>query len=155
MTKPEGFSVGQVVFVVYHTYSRVNPLRYSELKVEKVGRTWVTLDGGDRFGLHDDGRHYLDGGQYSSPGRVYRSREEYEAEKKRDDERTRLYELVSDRSSRAAFTPEQISRALAALTSEGLLPEYHEILGRLCREFGVPGSPDLGGAIAWIKERRR
>lgn len=31
-------------------------------------------------------------------------------------------------------------------------PTYHEMLDYLCRELGVPGSPDFNGAVQWVKQ---
>lgn len=30
-------------------------------------------------------------------------------------------------------------------------PTYHEMLDYLCRELGVPGSPDFHSAVQWVK----
>ena len=48
-----------------------------EVTVEKVGRKWATISNHQRIGVDD---LVADGGQYSSPGRCYLSRVEYEAE---------------------------------------------------------------------------
>lgn len=34
-----------------------------------------------------------------------------------------------------------------------VLPDYHEILELLCKEFEIPGSPDLWSAIEHIKKK--
>jgi len=34
-----------------------------------------------------------------------------------------------------------------------MLPTYHEILDRLCKEFAIPGSPSLSEAIDAIREQ--
>jgi hypothetical protein len=31
-------------------------------------------------------------------------------------------------------------------------PTYHEMLDYLCRELGVPGSPDFHSAVQWVKQ---
>ena len=50
-----------------------------EVTVEKIGRRWVTLAG--NCGRIDKGTLFLDGGQYTSPGRCWLSREAYEESK--------------------------------------------------------------------------
>lgn len=45
-----------------------------EVTVEKIGRKWATLTDGDRVSIESLD---MDGGQYSSPGRCYLSREEW------------------------------------------------------------------------------
>lgn len=64
------FEVGQEVFVVMKNRRSLGGLR----RIEKVGRRWITIKGGDRF---DKGTMLLDGGNHSSPGRVYLSEDEY------------------------------------------------------------------------------
>lgn len=69
------FEVGQKLwFVSSHTRGK----EY-EVTVSKVGRVWAHL--GNRFRCDASGR--VDGGNYSSPGHCYVSREAYELEKAR------------------------------------------------------------------------
>lgn len=69
--------VGDSVYVVYG--NRRGLAQYAT--VESVGRKWAKLSGyHPRVNLED---MYLDGGNYSSPGACWRSKEEYEAEVKR------------------------------------------------------------------------
>jgi hypothetical protein len=50
------------------------------ITVEKVGRRWITFTMGARMAV---GSVEIDGGGYASPGRVYRTEAEYEAERQR------------------------------------------------------------------------
>lgn len=61
-------------------YVPSNPPRPGyEVEVAKVGRVWIKLAGyrGERL---DKDSLRADGGQFTSPGRAYRSRKEYEDE---------------------------------------------------------------------------
>lgn len=66
------YEVGQKLWYVPNRTSA--HLRPREVTVESIGRKWVTC-GRMRF---DKETGIVDGGSYSSPGRVYASREEYE-----------------------------------------------------------------------------
>jgi hypothetical protein len=76
------FEVGQKLWYVHSDrYSRLgDPAdRGAEVTVTTVGRKWVGIDGhlsirGSRFNMRT---MWVDRGRYSSPGRVYLSREEY------------------------------------------------------------------------------
>lgn len=50
--------------------------RQAEVTVTRVGRKWVELDSGRRVEI---GKTHVDGGNYSSPGSLYESKEVYEA----------------------------------------------------------------------------
>lgn len=65
------YKVGDVVFVV-RSRSR-NP---GEVAITAIGRRWATLAG--REGRFDIETGALDGGDFASPGEVYRSRDEWE-----------------------------------------------------------------------------
>lgn len=69
MTKP-----GDVLLVRWNNRRNGEP---SEIGVVTVGRKWIHLQGGYRLEI---GKRELDGGEYSSPGRVYFSREQYDSE---------------------------------------------------------------------------
>ena len=73
-------------------------------KITKVGRKWITLEDADRYPTRFDAKtHRIDGGQYSSPGRVYASKEEYR-------ETTEKQDLWRNFCSRLPLTaPEHIS----------------------------------------------
>jgi hypothetical protein len=64
------FEVGQKLWFV-RSYRAGGP---QEVTVEKVGRRWATLN----IRLRCDASGCVDGGQYSSPGHCYVSREAYE-----------------------------------------------------------------------------
>jgi hypothetical protein len=63
--------VGDKLFVQYFRYPHVGEGRLET--ITKVGRKWVYLDSGYRFELEyvQNKMMYLDGGNYSSPGRVW------------------------------------------------------------------------------------
>lgn len=68
------FYVGQVLwYVPFKGYGRGSP---GEVTVKSVGRKWVTLSDNDRF---DANTMLVDGRGYSSPGRLWLSKEEQEA----------------------------------------------------------------------------
>jgi len=70
------FEVGQKLWFVRSEKRSGQP---QEVTVEKVGRVWATLD----FHMRCDSSGRVDGGQYSSPGHCYVSREVYELEQSR------------------------------------------------------------------------
>jgi hypothetical protein len=88
MTKP---TVGQTLFFV-PSYSRDAHLA-REVTVTKVGRMWSELSNGYRIGNED---WIADGGGYSSPGRCYASREEYEHELARQQYWESIVRSISD-----------------------------------------------------------
>src|SRR5688572_12649095 len=104
-------SVGQTVFVSWSHRARDN---LSTSSVTKVGRKWVHLTGGYRF----DESMTLDGSGYSSPGRVYLSREDYERKVREDTEWSDLRAAVESHKRRD-YTAEQVHSALAALRKAG------------------------------------
>lgn len=83
-------AVGETLFCVYDDARRGDNF---ELEITKVGRKWVHT-----------GHHYrvdietlrIDGGQYSSPGKCYLSKEDYEAEKALDLAWNDFRETISD-----------------------------------------------------------
>ena len=75
-TPVSDLSVGQkLIYVPSHVNRRTAPMIY-EVEVEKIGIRWAYLKGG--FSRIDRNDLYADGGQYSSPGQCYLSREAYE-----------------------------------------------------------------------------
>lgn len=68
------FQVGQVLW--YAPYDRRN--RPSVIVVSSVGRKWVKFNRDSR--RFDASTMEVDGGQYSSPGKIWMSREDYEAD---------------------------------------------------------------------------
>lgn len=66
--------IGQTLyFVPRHLRDR----RSENVTVEKIGRKWATLSNRHRIDIET---LVVDGGEYSSPGRCYLSKDEYEAE---------------------------------------------------------------------------
>jgi hypothetical protein len=68
--------VGQKLWLVYHERRRGEPC---EVEVVKVGRKWATLN--RNRGRIDIETLHLDGGHYSSAGRCYLFKEQYESER--------------------------------------------------------------------------
>lgn len=70
------FEVGQRVFVVYSGYG--GRARTTHAKIEKIGTKWAYLD--RLLGRFDINTNRLDGGKYTSLGRVYNTEYDYQAE---------------------------------------------------------------------------
>ena len=66
---------GMTVFIRWA--HRAHGRELSEMTVGKVGRKWAKLSAGYRINTSD---LTIDGGNYSSPGRAYLSRADFEAE---------------------------------------------------------------------------
>ena len=90
---PVGWTVGQTVFLVINGRRIVDKV---DCHIAKIGRKWITLDypswnpyrfDAETMRLHHEG--------YSSPGRVYPSREEYEASTLRQQLFTELTQRLS------------------------------------------------------------
>jgi hypothetical protein len=92
MTKPENadegfdssvccpiFELGMSFFFVpnerRHTSDR-------HVTVSKIGRRWVTLSDGNRFDRTSDNWRIVDGGGYSSPGRLWDSEQQFKDSQK-------------------------------------------------------------------------
>jgi hypothetical protein len=88
------YEVGQKLVAVY-TLNRKDPAIYPAT-LTKIGRKWVHFEternGTDRF---DPDGGWIDGGQYTSPGKVYPSKEAYELEVTRNEAWDRLRKVVS------------------------------------------------------------
>jgi hypothetical protein len=69
------YKVGQEVFIVLYG----NRVQTRPAIVTKVARKWATLASNGDYRV-DIATHELDGGRYSSIGRVYSSEAEYQAE---------------------------------------------------------------------------
>lgn len=67
------YTVGQKLWFVPSHNERWSSQK--EVTVRKVGRKWVELDTGQRI---EKGKRIIDGGDYSSPGSVYSSKQEYD-----------------------------------------------------------------------------
>lgn len=68
-----GWKVGMTVCVVIDLNVRGEP-RPRQEEVTKIGRRWITVEGGKRF---DADTLQIDGRGYSSPGRVYIDEADY------------------------------------------------------------------------------
>jgi hypothetical protein len=78
---PPSFKVGDTLYYVPrdNRYWRNEPVT-----ITKVGRKWCVLSNNRRFDRTDDKYWmYVDGGEYSSPGTLYRSSEDYEEYRER------------------------------------------------------------------------
>ena len=77
MAHSEGWDVGMDVFVAVTLNVRGEP-QTRTAKITKIGRRWITVDdGGYKPTRFDAETRRIDGGEYSSPGRVYESEAEY------------------------------------------------------------------------------
>lgn len=74
------FELGQTIWI--HFYQRSLGVALSPHTVTKIGRKWVTLGNGFRENAYrfDVDTLELDGGDYTSPGKVYLSEEAYHQE---------------------------------------------------------------------------
>ena len=106
MAETRSYRAGETLFVVFqHSEPR-------EMTVESVGRKWVTLD--DERYRFARGSRQLDGKGYSSPGTVYDSRQQYDAELERRKLWLRLRELTQ-RSAPDHLDNTQLEQALKLL----------------------------------------
>jgi hypothetical protein len=71
-------NVGQTLVFVPSGFRRGQP---TEVTVTKIGRKWADIEGTFYTDRIEIDTLHADGGKYSSPGRCYLSREEYETEK--------------------------------------------------------------------------
>jgi hypothetical protein len=87
----------------------------SWLVVHKVGRKWAHFTGGLRIDITDN-RNDVDGGGYSSPGRVWRSQEEWHEHVRSQ----ALHDLLRHEVSRFSnkWTVSQLEGALKSLGVE-------------------------------------
>lgn len=80
--------VGQSVFYVpNHRYGTP-----AYVKVQKVGRKWATLDNRVRIEIESG---VADGGEYSSPGAAYLSKDDYLSEVRVEKKRRKLSDEIS------------------------------------------------------------
>ncbi len=105
------FKVGDTVFLVYDERRRGLG---REVQITKVGRKWIDINNGqhriDRETLRIDGRGY------SSPGRVWRTKEEYEDHAKTSQLWSSLKRFVYDNHQiPQGVTKEKILQASALL----------------------------------------
>jgi hypothetical protein len=92
------YSVGQKLWYV-PTKRRGDP---REVEITKVGRKWLSLDNDRRVAV--DGL-YADGGQYSSPGRAYISKEAWE----RETSLRKAWDMLSMEIDRTRRVPADVS----------------------------------------------
>lgn len=83
---PHGLKVGQRLYFVSNSHHR-DPSWWT---ITKIGKTWATVEGGNRVCLMD---LRVDGGGCSSPGDVYLSEDDYEDHKKQ----LQLCRMIRDR----------------------------------------------------------
>jgi len=98
--------VGDKLYFVYYDRS------CGYLEVVKVGRVWAYLSNGYRIDLKT---LRSDGGNYSSPGRAWKSKEEYDASYAKDKLWLIFRILVREVKVDNDFTSKQIVKAAAAL----------------------------------------
>jgi hypothetical protein len=85
------YYVGQTLYFYRITYRRGDVVAPVPVVVSKIGRKWVSISrNGHDAGRFDPESGYVDGGQFSSPGRVWRSAAEHDAEA----ERVRVWDLL-------------------------------------------------------------
>jgi hypothetical protein len=77
-----------------------------EVTVAKIGHKWITLEGRRPIRI-DRKTMYADGGVYTSPGRCYLSKAEYEAEERRRDR----WRLIANRAGNIWNKPDHITDA--------------------------------------------
>ncbi len=112
--------VGQTVYIRYDDPRRHREAPLATYKITKVGRKWVTigtLGGADvyRFDLTDPDMR-LDGQGYSSPGRVYLTREAWETARRKMVAWDALCRFTQHRfKAPDALTAEQIEQAARIL----------------------------------------
>lgn len=80
--------------------------------ISKVGRKWIYC--GDRFRF-DKETLQVDGGQYSSPGRVYRQLSDYEAVLRRNRKYQAIAKTFDHYGKRDRFDEDQLDRVIAIL----------------------------------------
>lgn len=104
--------VGQTV-IFCPADSRNSP---AEVTVTAIGRRWVSLAnmgyGNARF---DKGTMDVDGGEYSSPGRIFLSWDDFNAERERAELRKQLRTLANEYSN--PYTLAQLRKAVRVLTN--------------------------------------
>lgn len=106
------FKVGQTV-IFCPANSRKCP---AEVTVTAIGRRWVSLAemgyGNARF---DKVSMEVDGGEYSSPGRIFLSWDDFNAERERGELFNQLKQLAGNYSN--PYTLTQLREAVRALTN--------------------------------------
>ena len=119
ITHPEGWQVGMEVCVVVTLNVRGKP-QPRIATVSKIGRRWITLDDFAKNPTRFDAEtHAIDGGAYSSPGKVYGSEAEYR-------DTTLTQEMWKDLRSRMPWTaPEHFTHDDIEKISAAIWPKSH------------------------------
>lgn len=111
------YHVGQTVYVVNWRGSS----RTREFMISKIGRKWITtFDGWDTMRF-DPETGLIDGGKYTSPGKIWKSTEDYKTHVKIV-ERWNYFCLKASRSHYAhpkGITVERIDELMKELWGEG------------------------------------
>jgi hypothetical protein len=84
------------------------------VSIDKIGRKWVTLSDGNRFDRTSENWRIVDGGGYSSPGRLWDSEQQY-----RDSQKVR--EILDAIAQRFHFGSEHCNIALENATQAARL----------------------------------
>ena len=104
------FKVGQKLYVVTSGLRGRGREEYQE--ITKIGRRWLTLDNRNCTRRIDKENLYVDGGQYSSPGRAYLSKEDYDHEVLLGKLWSRIYNSSSFGSRPKGVTVETMKKML-------------------------------------------
>ena len=105
------FKIGQEVYIAYYDSRNKSSNRY--IPISKTGNKWITLANDYRFNPED---MCIDGGEYSSPAKVYLSIDEYnEYEKRISLIRTLRNSLDYSRTISESVTSEDIIKAMELL----------------------------------------
>jgi hypothetical protein len=108
------YPMGQTLLAVHPGHRRADQPRLQLIDVVKLGKRWAYFVDhakpnykhlAGRFDLEDQ-RWPIDGGQYTSPGRVYRDRDDYELQKRLDEEWDDLRPRLPHRRPLYAMEPE-------------------------------------------------
>jgi hypothetical protein len=105
------FTVGQTMLHVTIPQNQGTDYKFHEVKITKVGRSWLTLDNGQRAEIET---LIVDGGHYFSSQKLYLDREQFDAEMALDQAWRELRRAV-DRHIRTPTTNIEAIREAAAL----------------------------------------
>lgn len=111
---PSDFKVGQQIFVEWRNGSK--PYMLTET-VSKIGRKWVEfMNGRCRFNPETMN---IDGGEYTSPGRVWLTEDAYDAHVERRHMWQKLYKLASRHTPPDHLSIEQMNLIISTLKGKG------------------------------------
>jgi hypothetical protein len=120
---PNNLAVGQALLYVPErrrlVTGKVLAQKPIEVEIAALGRKWATLAGGrGRISIKTLA---MDGAGYSSPGRCYLNREDWEANERRDEAWRRFFNAIDLMGARPpSVTEAQINLAAEAL---GIVPQ--------------------------------